>query len=159
MATLSNNNLYKGIPKLKDAFVIIVKTEWNAHLVNQLEKGAIAVFKNHGILYKTLVVPGAVEIPFAVQQHYKNQPADAYIVLGTVVKGETPHFDYVCKSVTEGITQLNLIQDAPVIFGVLTVNNEQEAKERIGGKHGHKGEEAAVAAIKMIALKRKIAKK
>jgi 6,7-dimethyl-8-ribityllumazine synthase len=81
---------------------------------------------------------------------------DAYITLGTVIRGDTPHFDYVCKAVTDGVVQLNLSLDVPVIFGVLTVDNEQQAIERIGGKHGNKGEEAAVTAIKMIALNRKL---
>jgi 6,7-dimethyl-8-ribityllumazine synthase len=68
------------------------------------------------------------------------------------VRGDTPHFDYVCKAVTDGVVQLNLLLPVPVIFGVLTVNNEEQAKERIGGKHGHKGEEAAITALKMIGL-------
>jgi 6,7-dimethyl-8-ribityllumazine synthase len=76
--------------------------------------------------------------------------------LGTVIRGDTPHFDYVCKAVTDGVLQLNLSLDVPVIFGVLTLENEQQALERVGGKHGHKGEEAAVTAIKMIALNRKL---
>jgi 6,7-dimethyl-8-ribityllumazine synthase len=105
-----------------------------------------------------LTVPGAFELPFAVKNHYaySERLPDAYIVLGTVIRGDTPHFDYVCKAVTDGIVQLNLSLDVPVIFGVLTVENEQQAKERIGGKHGHKGEEAAITALKMIALNRKL---
>ena len=81
--------------------------------------------------------------------------ADAFIALGCVVRGGTPHFDYVCKAVTEGVVQLNLLLPVPTIFGVLTVDNEEQAKERIGGRHGHKGEEAAITAIKMINLKPK----
>ena len=86
------------------------------------------------------------------------QKADAFIALGTVIRGDTPHFDYVCKFVTDGILSLNMVLDAPSIFGVLTVNDEQQAAERIGGTHGNKGEEAAVTAIKMIALNRKLKK-
>jgi 6,7-dimethyl-8-ribityllumazine synthase len=85
-----------------------------------------------------------------------NELPDAYIVLGAVIQGDTPHFDYVCKGVTDGIMQLNLQIDVPVIFGVLTVLNEQQAIERIGGIHGHKGEEAAITALKMIQLNRAI---
>ncbi|MBS1579434.1 MAG: 6,7-dimethyl-8-ribityllumazine synthase [Bacteroidetes bacterium] len=157
MATKGNTSLHKGIPVLKDAFVIIVKTEWNAAIVNKLEAGCKKIFKANNIQHKTITVPGAVEIPFAVKQHYtySNPMPDAYIVLGTVIKGDTPHFDYVCQSITNGVTQLNLALEIPVIFGVLTVNTEQQAKERIGGKHGHKGEEAAVTALKMIALNKK----
>jgi 6,7-dimethyl-8-ribityllumazine synthase len=103
-------------------------------------------------------VPGAVEIPFAVKNHYaySETPPDAYITIGTVIRGDTPHFDYVCRAITDGVLQLNLALDVPVIFGVLTVENEQQAKERTGGIHGHKGEEAAVTAIKMIAMNRKL---
>ncbi len=83
---------------------------------------------------------------------------DAFIALGAVVRGDTPHFDYVCKGVTDGIVQLNLLLNVPTIFGVLTVDNDQQAQERIGGKHGHKGEEAALTAIKMIALNKYLKK-
>jgi 6,7-dimethyl-8-ribityllumazine synthase len=125
----------------------------------QTHQGAKKILKaNNGITYKVITVPGAVEIPFAVKNHYAYSatPPDAYITIGTVIRGDTPHFDYVCKAVTDGVLQLNLSLDVPVIFGVLTVENEQQAKERIGGKHGHKGEEAAITAIKMIALNRKL---
>ncbi len=158
MATKGNTTLHKGIPNIKDAFVVIVKTEWNATIVNKLEAGVKKVFKQAGIKSKTITVPGAVEIPFAVKQHYayNKQVPDAYITLGTVIQGDTPHFDYVCKLVTDGVLQLNLMLDVPVIFGVLTVNNQQQAIERIGGKHGHKGEEAAITAIKMIELNKQL---
>lgn len=158
MATKGNTNVNKGIPAIKDAFVVIVKTEWNAHIINKLEAGAKKVLKAHDVACKTLTVPGVFEIPFAVKNHYTyaNKLPDAYITLGTVIRGDTPHFDYVCKAITDGVVQLNLSLDSPVIFGVLTVDNEQQAIERIGGKHGHKGEEAAITAIKMIALNRKL---
>lgn len=158
MATKGNTSVNKGIPAVKDAFVVIVKTEWNAHIIQKLEAGAKKILKQQGIRYKVITVPGAFEIPFAVKNHYtycKELP-DAYITLATVIRGDTPHFDYVCKAITDGVLQLNLSLDTPVIFGVLTVENEQQAIERIGGKHGHKGEEAAVTAIKMIALNRKL---
>ncbi|MBW0160450.1 MAG: 6,7-dimethyl-8-ribityllumazine synthase [Sediminibacterium sp. Gen4] len=158
MATKGNTSLNKGIPVIKDAFVVIVKTEWNAHIINKLEAGAKKVLKEQGVSCKTLVVPGAFEIPFAVKNHYaySPQPPDAYITLGTIIRGDTPHFDYVCKAVTDGVVQLNLTLDVPVVFGVLTVDNETQAIERIGGAHGHKGEEAAITAIKMMALNRKL---
>ncbi len=159
MADVSNSNLFNintGILK-KDACVVLVKTEWNAAIVDQLERGCIAELEKYKIA-KTIVVevPGAVEIPFAIKSYWdnagkKNKP-DAFIALGCVVRGDTPHFDYVCKAVTDGVLQLNLSLPVPTIFGVLTVDNEQQAKERIGGKHGHKGEEAAITAIKMIGL-------
>ena len=158
MATKGNTTLYKGIPEIKDAFVVIVKTEWNEAVVNKLEAGAKKILKQHQVKNATIVVPGAVEIPFAVKQHYafSSKMPDAYITLGAVVQGDTPHFDYVCKLVTDGVLQLNLSLDVPVVFGVLTVLNEQQLIDRIGGTHGHKGEEAAITALKMIALNRKI---
>lgn len=158
MATKGNTSVNKGIPAVKDAFVVIIKTEWNAHIINKLEAGAKKILKANHIASKTLTVPGAFEIPFTVKNHYAYSSVlpDAYIVLGTVIRGDTPHFDYVCKGITDGVMQLNLSLDVPVIFGVLTVDNEQQAIERIGGKHGHKGEEAAITAIKMIALNRKL---
>jgi 6,7-dimethyl-8-ribityllumazine synthase len=154
MATQGNTSLHKGIPITKDAFIVIVKTEWNHLIADKLESGVKRILKEYNIAFKTISVPGAVEIPFIIKQDYsycKKKP-DAYITLGAVIKGETPHFDYVCKMVTEGISLLNMSMDVPVIFGVLTVNNQQEAKDRIGGIHGHKGEEAAITAIKMIHL-------
>ena len=102
-------------------------------------------------------VPGAFEIPFGIKSYwdankYKDDRPHAFIALGCVLRGDTPHFEYVCRGVTEGITQLNLSLPVPVIFGILTVDNDQQAQERIGGKHGHKGEEAAITALKMISL-------
>lgn len=158
MATKGNTSVSKGIPVIKDAFVIIVKTEWNAPIIKKLEAGAKKILKAQGVGYKVLTVPGAIEIAFAVKNHYTycQTVPDAYITLGAVIRGDTPHFDYVCRAVTDGMVQLNLSLDVPVIFGVLTVDNEQQALERIGGKQGNKGEEAAVTAIKMIALNRKL---
>ncbi len=158
MATEGNTELNKGIPQIANAFVVIVKTEWNAHIADQLEEGAIKVFKEQGTRFKTIVVPGAVEIPFAVKAYANSnsEKADAFITLGAIIKGDTPHFDYVCKAVTEGVVWLNMNLDVPTIFSVLTVNTEAQALERIGGIHGHKGEEAAVTAIKMIHLQRSL---
>ena len=160
MASKGNSELSKGIPQPADAFVVIIKTEWNAAIVNKLEAGAQRILKAQGAKYKTIIVPGAVEIPFAVKAYAEGSqaPADAFITLGTVIKGDTPHFEYVCQSVTDGVLSLNLTLDAPVIFGVLTVNTEEQALERVGGVHGHKGEEAAIAALKMIELNRKLIK-
>jgi len=141
----------------RNACVVLVKTEWNAAITDELEKGCIATLQNRAVNnIITITVPGAVEIAFAVKQYWencskKNKPA-AFITLGCVVRGDTPHFEYVCKAVTDGLVQLNLLLPVPVIFGVLTVENEKQAQERIGGKHGHKGEEAALTAIKMITL-------
>lgn len=147
----------EGIRKIKDALVILVKTEWNANVVDELERGCKKVLAQYEINWRTLVVPGAVEIAFAIQQTWANTNApDAFIALGCVVRGDTPHFEYVCQSVTAGITQLNLSLPVPTIFGVLTVNSDEQARERIGGMHGHKGEEAAMTALKMIVLNKQL---
>jgi 6,7-dimethyl-8-ribityllumazine synthase len=160
MAEVQNSKLYEidtGILP-KDACVVIVRTEWNAKIVDELEKGCRKKLKELKVSsISTIAVPGAFEIPFAIKsfweaKKYQNEKPCAFIALGCIIQGDTPHFDYVCKAITEGVLQLNLSLPVPTIFGVLTVNNKQQAKERLGGKHGHKGEEAAITAIKMIAL-------
>ncbi|PZP52676.1 MAG: 6,7-dimethyl-8-ribityllumazine synthase [Pseudopedobacter saltans] len=158
MSTQGNNALTKGIPKLEDAFVVIVKTEWNATLIDQLASGCERVFKENNVDFETVIVPGAVELPFAVKAWNRSsqRKPDAYIVFGIVIRGATPHFDYVCKIVSEGVLDLNMTLDVPTVFGVLTVENEEQVLERVGGKDGHKGEEAAITAIKMIDYNRRI---
>lgn len=160
MAEVSNSNLFQnttGIP-IQDACVVIIRTDWNATVVDELEKGCRDTLKRHGLVnFEVVRVPGAIEIPFAIQKYwslhqYRDDRPQAFIALGCVIRGGTPHFDYVCRSVTDGITSLNISLPVPVIFGILTVDNQQQADERIGGIHGHKGEEAAVTAIKMITL-------
>jgi 6,7-dimethyl-8-ribityllumazine synthase len=161
MAQVSDSNLFEintGILK-KNARVVIVRTEWNNAIVGELEAGCVRELKKHGVKnIEVLIVPGAFEIPFAIKQDFdrnkKKARASVYIALGCVLRGDTPHFDYVCKAVTDGVLQLNLLLSVPTIFGVLTVDNQQQAEERIGGKHGHKGEEAAVTALKMLIIQR-----
>jgi 6,7-dimethyl-8-ribityllumazine synthase len=122
-----------------------------------LENGCKRVLEQYGVRTATIVVPGAVEIPFAIKQCWSNSNApSAFVALACVVRGDTPHFDYVCQSVTHGITELNLSMEAPTVFGVLTVDNQEQANERIGGKHGHKGEEAAITALKMMVLNQQL---
>ena len=160
MASTGNTKLFQldaGILS-KDACIVIVKTAWNASIVDELENGCRNIFNTYDIpKIVTLTVPGAVEIPFAIKAYWEakkymdNRP-HAFISLGCVIKGDTPHFEYVCKAVTDGVVGLNLSLPVPVIFGVLTVNTEEQARERIGGVHGHKGEEAAISALQMIAL-------
>jgi 6,7-dimethyl-8-ribityllumazine synthase len=158
MAEVSNSKLFQnntGIRK-QDACVVIVRTDWNAAVVDELEKGCKKTLHAQGIeSIKVITVPGAVEIPFIIHKYwelykYKDNRPQCFIALGCVIRGGTPHFDYVCMSVTQGITRLNLDLPVPVIFGILTVDNQQQADERIGGVHGHKGEEAAYTAIKMM---------
>jgi 6,7-dimethyl-8-ribityllumazine synthase len=165
MSDTRESNLFDnsaGILK-KDACIVLVKTEWNARIADEIEKGCREELEK--LQVKDLVVitvPGAVEIPFAIQAFWdscsKKQRPDAFIAAGCVIRGDTPHFDYVCQLVTNGVLQLNLTVPVPTIFSVLTVENERQANERLGGIHGHKGREAAVTAIKMIALNRKLRK-
>ena len=160
MADIANSTIFKNIEdirQLKDVLVVLVKTEWNASIVDELEQGCRKICAQYGIVTKTITVPGAVEIPYAIQQCWSvNNAVSAFIALGCVIRGGTPHFEYVCQSVTNGITQLNLSLPAPVIFGVLTVDSEAQAHERIGGIHGHKGEEAAVTALKMMIIRHQL---
>lgn len=158
MAEVTNSKLLHidtGILKVRNACIVLIKTEWNSAIVDELEQGCIVELKKYGVKkIITVTVPGAFEIPFGVKNYWtkagkKKQP-DAFIALGCIVRGDTPHFEYVCRAVTDGIVQLNLTLPVPTIFGVLTVDNEDQAKERIGGKHGHKGVEAAITAVKMI---------
>lgn len=146
-----------GIQIDKDACVVIIKTEWNAAIIDALLDGVKEILDTQEVKYFVYTVPGAIEIGYAIQKVWENAKGtrmvpSAFITLGCVIRGETPHFDYVCQSVTSAITLLNLQLPVPTIFGVLTVNHQQEALDRIGGKHGHKGKEAAVAALKMIAF-------
>lgn len=160
MATV-NENLYHidtGILP-KDACIVIVHTQWNPETVNKLLEGCVKILnefemKNH----KIISVPGTFEIPFTIKnfwETYQNkfEKPQAFIALGCVLRGGSPHFDYVCKAITDGVLQLNLTLPVPTIFGVLTVDDQKQADERTGGIHGNKGEEAALTALKMITLK------
>lgn len=162
MGDVADSKLFQidtGILKIQDACVVLVKTEWNAAIVDELEKGCASELEKHQVKkIISIKVPGAFEIPFGIKSYWENtgkkKRPDAFIALGCVIRGNTPHFDFICKAVTEGVVQLNLSLPVPTIFGVLTVENESQAKERIGGKHGHNGEKAAVTALKMISLNR-----
>jgi 6,7-dimethyl-8-ribityllumazine synthase len=165
MAEVSNSKLLHinaGILK-KNAFIVLVKTEWNALIVDELEKGCIDELQKQGVKkIITIAVPGSFEIPFAIKNYWENaskkKRPDAFIALGCVIRGGTPHFDYICRAVTDGIVQLNLRLPVPTIFGVLTTDNEDQAKERSGGSHGHKGKEAALTVMKMISLNKSFKK-
>lgn len=139
--------------------IAIVYTSWNAHITTPLKDGADGALRDAGMSdddIDTYKVPGAVELTFAASQLIETSSYDAIIVFGCVIRGATPHFDYVCQSVTQGITALNADCDIPVIFGVLTVDNEQQAIDRIGGSAGHKGIEAACTALDMVRFVRSI---
>jgi 6,7-dimethyl-8-ribityllumazine synthase len=156
-ANLLNTQLIDG---LTSARVAIVYTEWNEKIISGLLEGCENVLGqfNAETVYKA-AVPGAFELPFACRQvweHFngKENKPEAIIAFGAVIRGGTPHFEYVSKAVTDGILQLNLTLPIPVIFGVLTLDTEAQAYERLGGIHGHKGEEAALTALKMIQVAR-----
>ncbi len=141
--------------------VVVVYTEWNAAIINELVSGCKKILAQYPqVKVEMYQVPGCVEIPYAIRQHYEltryRKPVDAYIAFGCVIRGATPHFEYVCQSVTAGITALNTSIDAATIFGILTVNTIEQAQDRIGGSEGHKGEEAAITALKMINFRRQI---
>ena len=162
MAAVDQSNLLQATPdlqRLKGACIVVVRTEWNDAIVGALEAGCREVLEQAGIACRTYTVPGAFEIPFSVRAYwdahkYKDDRPKAFIALGCVLRGDTPHFDYVCRAVTDGVLQLNMTLPVPTIFGVLTVDNQQQADERIGGKHGHKGREAAMTALKMLAVQK-----
>ncbi len=153
MSTATPGAAPKGeLPKVENMRVAIVAAEWNGHITGALTEGALEVFRSQNFSddqVDVFHVPGAVELTFAASQLIEASLYDAIIVFGCVIRGGTPHFDYVCQSVTQGITSLNADCDIPVIFGVLTVDNEQDALDRAGGSLGNKGSEAAEAAIKM----------
>ncbi len=136
----------------RDLRVGIVATLWNRHIIEKLLDGAVATLKEAGVpadMIDTFDVPGAVELTFGASKLIETGYYDVIIVFGCVIRGGTPHFDYVCQSVTQGITHLNAECDIPTIFGVLTVDCEQDALDRCGGPAGHKGIEAAQAALQM----------
>lgn len=141
---------------LKLPRVAIVHTEWNDKIVRELVNGCESIVHQFtGEIIDNIAVPGAFELPFGCRQVWerykeKNERPEAIIAFGAVIRGGTPHFDYVCRAVTDGILQLNLTLPIPVIFGVLTLDSEAQAWERLGGIHGHKGEEAGLTALKMI---------
>lgn len=139
----------------QDMAIAVVRTQWNEQITTRLASGAIETLTASGADVEEFVVPGAVELTYAAQRIIDSEQFDAVIVFGCVIKGDTPHFDYVCQSVTQGVTSLNADGPVPVIFGVLTVLNEQQALDRCGGPAGHKGIEAAQTAIAMVDFARR----
>ncbi|HRW22107.1 MAG TPA: 6,7-dimethyl-8-ribityllumazine synthase [Bacteroidales bacterium] len=156
---LKNLSDYKpqDVPNGKNVRIGIVVAEWNPDVTNSLAEGAINTLLKFGVNENSIVlkyVPGSFELPLGAQFIIEAGKVDAVICLGCVIQGETRHFDFICQGVTQGIIELNLKYDLPIIFGVLTTNNQEQALDRAGGKHGNKGDEAAVAALKMIELKK-----
>lgn len=134
----------------------IVVSEWNSEITNALLEGACNTLIKHGVKKENILidyVPGSFELVFGAKHIAENQPVDAIITLGCVVQGDTPHFDYVCSGVTQGLIDLNMKDyGIPFIFGVLTTDTMTQAEDRAGGIHGNKGDEAAVTALKMISF-------
>jgi len=157
MATINNNlSIYnlEEIPNSEGMRFAIIVSEWNNHITENLFKGAEETLISCGVKENDIVrvdVPGSFELIYAAKLASKYN-YDSIICIGSVIKGETDHFDFVCNAVSLGIKDLNLQLDTPVIFGVLTDNIEQQAIDRSGGKHGNKGVEAAITAIKMAHL-------
>lgn len=148
------------LPQIDNAKIAIVGTMWNAHIISRLTQGALSTLQAAGFSkpgdVDVFSVPGAVELTFAATKLIETGRYDAIILLGCVIRGGTPHFDYVCQSVTQGMTELNLLGEIPVVFGVLTVDTEQDALDRAGGSLGNKGSEAAEAALHTIAFSRNL---
>lgn len=137
----------------------IVVSEWNHEITGALLAGALKTLRDAGCPDQSIRVrnvPGSFELPLGAQYFAEYTDVDAVIALGCVVRGDTPHFDYVCSGVTQGITQLMLSWNMPVAFGLLTVENMQQALDRAGGVLGNKGDEAAAAAIKMVAMQQEM---
>ena len=137
----------------------IVVADWNSEITHALAQGAIDTLLKHGVREENIDVmhvPGTVELTYGAAMYVSGRrgglfkSVDAVIVIGCVIKGDTPHFDYVCQGATNGITHLNAISDIPVIYGLITTNNMQQAEDRCGGTLGNKGDECAITAIKMI---------
>jgi len=136
----------------KKTFAIVV-AEWNSEITDALYEGAVSSLLAHGVKRQNIIrktVPGSFELSLGGLWMAEEKDVDAVICLGCVIQGDTPHFDYICQAVAYGITQAGLKTRKPVIFGVITTLNHQQALDRAGGKLGNKGEEAALTAIKML---------
>tara|TARA_R110002051_G_scaffold8755_1_gene35953 strand:- start:52338 stop:52820 length:483 start_codon:yes stop_codon:yes gene_type:complete len=158
MATINKNlSVYDKatIPNANKLRFGIVVSEWNSEITEGLFSGALVALKDCGATENNIIrwnVPGSFELTFGAKKMIETQKVDAVIAIGSVIQGETKHFDFVCDATAQGIKDLNVTMNVPVIFCVLTDNNIQQSIDRSGGKHGNKGTEAAIAAIKMAAL-------
>ena len=156
MATALHNLSDYDFNSVPDASAMrfgIVVSEWNSNITGALLEGAVESLKKHGAKEENILVqtvPGSFELTFGSAQMIKSGKIDAVIALGCVIKGDTPHFDYVCAGTTQGLAHLNATTDVPVIYGLITTNNLEQALDRAGGKLGNKGTECAITAIKML---------
>lgn len=155
LKNLSDFN-HTTIPNGTGMRIGIVVSEWNKEITGALLDGAVKILLENGVTENDILisyVPGSFELTTGSQFLCEDKTIDAVIALGCVIQGETRHFDFICDAVANGITNVAIKYNKPVIFGVLTTNTQQQALERAGGKHGNKGDEAAITALKMIALK------
>lgn len=141
------------VPNGEKMRIGIVVSEWNDNITSALLDGAYNTLIKHGVKDENIIidyVPGSFELVFGARYLVEKKELDGIITLGCVIRGDTPHFDYVCSGVTQGMTDLNRMYDIPFIFGLLTTEDMQQAADRAGGVHGNKGDECAITAIKMI---------
>ena len=155
---LKNLSTFEGskIPNAAEWKFGIVTAEWNHDITSALHKGAVDTLLKHGAKEENIIskwVPGSFELTLGAQYMAEMGNVDSIICIGVVIQGDTKHFDFICDAVAKGITNLNMKYNKPVIFGVLTPNTHEQAVDRAGGKHGNKGDEAAVTAIKMLGVK------
>ena len=149
---LKSGKVKSSINLSKKKFAIVV-AEWNEEITEALYEGAVSSLLQNGVKAQNIIrknVPGTFELSLGALWMGEEKSVHAVICLGCVIQGETPHFDYICQAVAHGITEAGLKTRKPVIFGVLTTLNKQQALDRAGGKYGNKGEEAALTAIKML---------
>lgn len=142
-----------NISNISDKKFAIVVAEWNTEITEALFHGAYDTLLKNGALKENIIrktVPGSFELSIGAQWMAQHDEIDAVICIGCVIQGDTKHFDFICQAVSHGLTDVALKYDKPVIFGVLTPNTQQQALDRAGGKHGNKGDEAAITAIKML---------
>lgn len=152
----TTQSILQGELDAKGLKIGVVTARFNSEVTERLEQGALQALNEMGCTdIRAVRVPGAVEVPLAASA-LLNSGCDAVVALGAVIRGETSHYDYVCSSVERGCTELQLRTGKPVAFGVLTTENEEQAMDRAGGKHGNKGAEAAQVAVEMVQLIRKI---
>lgn len=150
--------MIEGASNPGKARIGIAVSKWNSMITDKMLEGALSTLKANGIIDDDITVvrcPGSYELPLAVQKLFEHRQCDGVIAIGVVIRGGTPHFEYVCDAVNRGITDLILRHNKPVAFGVLTTDNVKQARERAGEK-GNKGKEAALAMLEMISLDRKL---
>lgn len=160
-SNLKNLSDFSGFdtPDGKGMKIAVVAAEWNREITDALLEGAVSTLKENNVSENDILVvrvPGTFELTFGAKCALEHGGFDAVIVIGCVIQGDTRHFDFICDSVTQGITDLNVKYDSPVIFGVLTTDNLQQAEDRAGGKLGNKGSEAAVTALQMAEVKNRL---